>query len=86
VQINISISYHNAFQPGSPPIILTNLAYERVSLLFNLAALLSQLADGEDRSTPEGIKRATAYYQVLHFYFSFYLHILTTRARTPPAR
>ena len=86
MQINVSISYHNAFLPGSPPIVLTNLAYERVCLLFNLAALLSQLADGEDRSTPEGIKRATAYYQVLHSYSSRRRHILTTRTRTPPAR
>lgn len=38
--------------------------FERASVLFNLAALYSQLAAGEDRSTREGIKRAAVNYQV----------------------
>jgi programmed cell death 6-interacting protein len=33
-------------------------------VIFNLAALYSQLAAGEDRSNKDGVKRASAYYQV----------------------
>lgn len=43
---------------------MPNLAYERAAVLFNLAALYSQLASSEDRSHPDGIKRANAFYQV----------------------
>lgn len=43
---------------------MKNLAFERASVLFNLAALYSQLAATEDRSHLEGIKRAKANYQV----------------------
>jgi programmed cell death 6-interacting protein len=46
------------------PITLKNLAFERCGVLFNLAALYSQLAASEDRSKMDGIKRATANYQV----------------------
>lgn len=38
--------------------------FERASVVFNLASLYSQLANAEDRSTTDGIKRAAAYYQV----------------------
>lgn len=43
---------------------LNSLVFERASVLFNLAALYSQLATQEDRSSAEGIKRATTNYQV----------------------
>ena len=46
------------------PVTLKNLAFERCSVLFNLAALYSQLAEKEDRQTKERVKKARAYYQV----------------------
>ena len=43
------------------------MVYERASVVFNLAALYSQLAEGENRSTNDGIKRAVANYQVIAY-------------------
>ncbi|KAG5651345.1 hypothetical protein H0H81_009008 [Sphagnurus paluster] len=61
--IDLEISYAPAFQPSAVPITLKNLVFERCGVLFNIASLYSQLAASEDRSTIDGIKRATANYQ-----------------------
>ncbi|THH09151.1 hypothetical protein EW145_g2207 [Phellinidium pouzarii] len=63
VDIGLDIPYSAALKSSDPWIIIPNLAYERAAVLFNLAALYSQLAVAEDRSHPDGIKRANAYYQ-----------------------
>lgn len=63
--INLEFSYAHAFAsgPSSLPVTLRSIAFERASILFNLAALYSQLAASEDRSSQDGLKRASAYYQ-----------------------
>lgn len=62
--INLEISYVHPFSAsGSIPLTLRSLAFERASVLFNLAALYSRLATAEDRSSQDGLKRATTYYQ-----------------------
>ena len=58
------IPYSRVFQPNSHPLALSNLAYERANVLYNLAALYCQLASSEDRSNGDGIKRAVAHFQV----------------------
>ena len=64
-QIGLDISYASAFARSSDlPITRRDLAFERAAVIFNLAALYSQLAAGEDRSNKDGVKRASAYYQV----------------------
>jgi len=63
-QIRLEIAYAPAFNPSAVPIKLKNLVFEQASVLFNLAALYSQLSAEEDRSTTDGIKRAAANYQV----------------------
>ncbi len=63
-QIQLDIAYAPAFSPSGLPITLRNLVFERASVVFNLAALYSQLAELEDRSHIDGIKRAISYYQV----------------------
>ncbi|EJD06562.1 BRO1-domain-containing protein [Fomitiporia mediterranea MF3/22] len=63
VDISLTFPYSVALRPSERWIEISNIAYERVAMLFNLAALYSQLASGEDRSHAEGIKRASAYYQ-----------------------
>ncbi|KAI5122282.1 hypothetical protein M0805_002362 [Coniferiporia weirii] len=63
VDIGLDIPYAAALHPSVPWTTIPNLAYERAAVLFNLAALYSQLAVAEDRSHPDGIKRANAYYQ-----------------------
>ncbi|KAJ6531756.1 BRO1-like domain-containing protein [Mycena capillaripes] len=61
--IQLEIAYAPVFAPTSLPITLRNIAFERAAVLFNLAALYSQLAASEDRSTADGIKRAIPNYQ-----------------------
>ncbi|KAH8118025.1 BRO1-domain-containing protein [Phellopilus nigrolimitatus] len=63
VDIGLKVPYSEAFNSSAAWISIPNLAYEQASVLFNLAALYSQLALAEDRSHPEGIKRANAFYQ-----------------------
>jgi hypothetical protein len=63
-QILLDISYAPAFQSSAVPVTLKNLAFERCGVLFNLAAMYSQLAEKEDRHTKERIKKARVYYQV----------------------
>ncbi|KAJ7066925.1 BRO1-like domain-containing protein [Mycena amicta] len=63
VDIGLEIAYAHVFSPSSIPITLRNLAFERAAVLFNIAALYSQLAASEDRSNADGIKRAIPYYQ-----------------------
>ncbi|KAJ3520410.1 hypothetical protein NMY22_g12771 [Coprinellus aureogranulatus] len=62
--IQLSIPYAPAFNPETIPVSLNSLIFERACVLFNLAALYSQLATREDRSSAEGIKRATTNYQL----------------------
>lgn len=63
--INLEFSYAHAFAsiPSSLPVTLRSIEFERASVLFNIAALYSQLAASEDRSGQDGLKRASAYYQ-----------------------
>ncbi|KAJ7104194.1 BRO1-like domain-containing protein [Mycena belliarum] len=61
--IQLEIAYAPVFSPTSLPVTLRNIAFERAAVLFNLAALYSQLAASEDRSSADGIKRAIPNYQ-----------------------
>ncbi|KAG6329314.1 hypothetical protein ID866_9775, partial [Astraeus odoratus] len=62
--INLEIAYCHVFAPPpSVPVTLRSLAFERAAVLFNLAALYSQLAAAEDRANQDGLKRASSYYQ-----------------------
>jgi programmed cell death 6-interacting protein len=40
-----------------------NLLYERLSILYNIAALYSQLATSQSRTTAESLKKACLYFQ-----------------------
>ncbi|KAG7089614.1 hypothetical protein E1B28_011280 [Marasmius oreades] len=61
--IQLEIPYAPVFSPSALPVTLRNLVFERAAVIFNLAALYSQLAGGEDRAVGDGIKRAAAFYQ-----------------------
>jgi hypothetical protein len=63
-QVSLDIPYAPAFSPDEIPVSLPNLHFERCCLLFNLASLYSQLGLAEDRTTSDGVKRASAFYQV----------------------
>jgi programmed cell death 6-interacting protein len=46
------------------PMVRNNLKYELMNVLFNLAALYSQLAVGQARSGVEGVKKAVHYFSL----------------------
>lgn len=51
-----AIGYHT-----QNPILQNNLRYELANILFNLAALYTQLAFALNRTTPDGLKQAAGY-------------------------
>ncbi|KAI0293747.1 BRO1-like domain-containing protein [Russula brevipes] len=61
--VSLDIPYAPAFSPDEIPVSLPNLHFERCCLLFNLASLYSQLGLAEDRTTADGVKRASVLYQ-----------------------
>lgn len=61
--VGLDVHYAPAFISSLPHVHLSNLLYERAAVLFNLAALYSQLGNMEDRSVPEGISRSVNHYQ-----------------------
>ncbi|KAF8349083.1 BRO1-like domain-containing protein [Amanita rubescens] len=82
--IQLDISYAPAFAPTNVPITLSNLAFERASVLFNLAALYCQLATSEDRAHMDGIKRATVNFQLSAGTFSYLLSSAIPKLIFPP--
>jgi len=50
---------------------LFNINFEKCSILFNLAAVLSQIASIQNRSSPEGLKLACQYLQSAAGAFNF---------------
>ncbi|KAM6504501.1 BRO1-like domain containing protein [Amanita muscaria] len=82
--IQLEIAYAPAFAPASLPVTLSNLAFERAAILFNLAALYSQLAMSEDRARLEGIKRATTNFQLAAGTLSFLSSSALPRLVIPP--
>ncbi|KAM5535914.1 hypothetical protein V8D89_010354 [Ganoderma adspersum] len=61
--IGLEIPYAPVFNGDALPETLQSLIYERAGVLFNLAALSSQLGAAEDRSAPQGLKQAIKFYQ-----------------------
>ncbi|KAH8994859.1 pH-response regulator [Lactarius akahatsu] len=76
--ITLDIPYTPVFSPDSLPVSLSNLHFERCCVLFNLASLYSQLGLAEDRTNPDGVKRASAFYKNAAGTFSY----LKASART----
>ncbi|KAF3349522.1 BRO1-like domain-containing protein [Verticillium dahliae] len=46
------------------PVVRNNLKYELLNILYNLAALYSQLAVAQTNSGPEGVKKAVPYFNL----------------------
>ncbi|PPR00900.1 hypothetical protein CVT24_000385 [Panaeolus cyanescens] len=61
--IQLAFSYTSSFNPSGGFVTLNSIVFERAAVLFNLAALYSQLAGVQDRSSAEGITRAASNYQ-----------------------
>ncbi|EIW83874.1 pH-response regulator [Coniophora puteana RWD-64-598 SS2] len=82
--INLEIQYTCAFQPSALPISLKSVTFERAAIVFNLAALYSQLAFAEDRSNKDGLKRAANYYQQAAGAFSYLASSALPKLEVPP--
>lgn len=54
--VRVSFVWYDAF--SKKPISQHSLAYEKASIIFNIAATLSSVAAGMDRSDTDGLKRA----------------------------
>ena len=64
-------------------VIQPNLLFERLSVVYNIAALYSQLATSQSRTTAESLKRACQYFQQAAGMFE-YLSTQTSSLRLPP--
>lgn len=64
-------------------VIQANLLFERLSVLYNIAALYSQLATSQSRTTAESLKRACLYFQQAAGTFE-YLAQQANDLRLPP--
>lgn len=73
------------YTPGVT-LALPNIAYERLCVLLNLVALFSGLANGEDRSSAEGIKRAVVGFAVRHEFILWLRYHINTRIDSESCR
>ena len=64
-QAALSFSWYDAFQPKKKS-TQTNIHFEKAAALFNLAAVISQMALACDRTSGEGLKQACGMFQVCH--------------------
>ncbi|VDB87112.1 unnamed protein product [Peniophora sp. CBMAI 1063] len=60
-EIRVNFPWCDAFT--TKKIVQTSLAYEKASIIFNIAATHSAIASSQARSDPEGIKRAFYYFR-----------------------
>jgi hypothetical protein len=74
--VKIDFEWKDAF--SGVKVIQNAIAFEKACVLFNIGAMLSLIASKEDLQTPEGLKKACAYYQtsagVLQFINDNFLH------------
>ncbi|KAI0091182.1 BRO1-domain-containing protein [Irpex rosettiformis] len=75
--IGLEIAYAPVFSSGSIPVTLKSLIFERTGVLFNLAALYSQLACAEDRTTLQGLKQMIAHLQAAAGTFRYLISFAT---------
>lgn len=80
-EIRVPFPWNDAFTP-SKSISQLSLAYEKASVIFNIAATLSALAANQNRSSPEGLKRSFNFYRAAAGMFTYindnFLHAPST--------
>ncbi|KAG5455478.1 MAG: BRO1 domain-containing protein [Olpidium bornovanus] len=54
----------SSFSFRAEPIAHKNLNYEKACILFNIGAMYSQLGEGENRTSADGLKKACLHFQV----------------------
>lgn len=68
-QVRVSFTWYDAFAKGTfvsgkPKLSIASGAYEKVCILFNIAAIQSQVASVQSRETDEGLKLSAKLFQV----------------------
>ncbi|KAF8892886.1 BRO1-like domain-containing protein [Infundibulicybe gibba] len=79
-EIRVSFPWHDAFT--NKLVTQTSIAYEKASILFQIAATHSAIAAAQNRSDPEGLKRAFYYLRtcagMLNYINENFLHAPST--------
>lgn len=79
-EIKVTFPWHDAFT--NKLITQTSIAYEKASILFQIAVTHSSIAASQSRSDPEGIKRAFHYFRtcagMLNYINENFLHAPST--------
>lgn len=74
-QIRLPFKWADAFEKGSifgrGSLVLSSSLYERLCVLFNIAAACSDIASTQQLDTEDGLKTAAKYYQLAAGAFSF---------------
>eukprot|EP00192_Tetraselmis_astigmatica_P021564 CAMPEP_0117665820 /NCGR_PEP_ID=MMETSP0804-20121206/10026_1 /TAXON_ID=1074897 /ORGANISM="Tetraselmis astigmatica, Strain CCMP880" /LENGTH=299 /DNA_ID=CAMNT_0005473283 /DNA_START=175 /DNA_END=1071 /DNA_ORIENTATION=+ len=60
--VMLAFTWYDAFKPTKKT-SQSNLHFEKAAVMFNIAAVLSQVAISADRSDPQGVKDACKYFQ-----------------------
>lgn len=80
-ELRVPFPWNDAFNP-SKNISQLSLAYEKASVIFNIAGTLSVLAAAQNRSSPEGLKRSFNYFRSAAGMFTYindnFLHAPST--------
>ncbi|KAI1821070.1 pH-response regulator protein palA/RIM20 [Xylaria intraflava] len=66
------------------PVVHNNLQFERANIIFNLAALYSQLAVGSNRADTDGLKAAASYFNQAAGVFTHLKNEIIPELRTTP--
>lgn len=92
-QVRVNFTWYDAFAKGSllsskPKLTISSGAYEKVCVLFNIAAIQSQVASVQSRETDDGLKLSAKLFQVSRFsdhcilpvvYYLLYIPLLSLR-------
>ena len=65
LDVGVEFTWYPSLSPVAHiPITQANLLFERLSVLYDVAAMYSQLATGQSRTTADSLKRACQYFQL----------------------
>ena len=84
LDVGVEFTWYPSLSPVAHiPITQANLLFERLSVLYNVAAMYSQLATAQSRTTADSLKRACQYFQLAAGTFDG-LVVQSAELRLPP--
>ncbi|CAG8461462.1 7083_t:CDS:10 [Funneliformis caledonium] len=84
IDFGIEFPWYSAFSDEKRPISHRNFYYEKACVLFNIGAMYSQLGVSENRTTPEGVKRACQHFQYAAGCFKHLNEVIVAEMRIAP--